>query len=183
MRKVLPMWRMCRLLDKNRHEWIPQIAQAKAYDKHKVFFERIAGTPQFEPALNQETYLELLHGEDFQGELKVYQNGLIYSYINEYILKDTSKPINISTETAHQSELSEARAVLRDCISHSPRFICRSPDNMIYLSYEGGSFAADWFGLVKEYTETLGPFKSNAIAVIIGLIPYVLTLALTHWPW
>lgn len=171
------MWRMCRLLDVHRHEWVPQIAQAKAYDKNKETLDRFAGTEHFDKALNQETYLEMIHGEDAFGDLKVYPSGLIMTYIRNYMWNGKNRIVNISTDKNHQAELGEANKVLRLCMNHVPPFIEKEKEgDRIFLTYRGEVFIADWFGLFKQYLEELGTVRVALGTFIIALLPYLVPL-------
>ncbi len=175
MKEVLPMWRMCRILKKNRAEWVVQNATAQAYDSEREMIEQYAGTPHFDSVLTQSSTLNLLHGSDHQGDLRVHPNGVLMTYIQDYIWKSPHELVNISTNTTYPKELVEAKAILRNCINHEPSFINQDGE-FIYLSSKGENFASDYFGLIKQYVIEMGLIWGFISGVIIALIPYLITI-------
>ena len=173
MKEVLPMWRMCRIIKKHRAEWVTQRTYAQVIDSEKDLIKKFSGTEHFDAVLNQAVTLRLLHGEDHQGDLKVYRNGVLYTYISNFVWKDPNQIVNISTDSRHQEELLEASAILRLCINHKPRFICRDRHNLLYLSGDGESFASDWYGLFKQYIIEMGPTWAIVSGVFIACLPYL----------
>lgn len=173
MKEIFSMWRMCRLLKKHRAEWVVQIAMSKAYDDGKELLKQVEGTPHLDAVLTQETTMHLLHDEEFQRDLKVNSNGLLHTYIQNYIWKEPKTHVNISTDKKYQIDLVDARSILRMCISHKPQFIKRN-GNLVWLSTEGESFAADWFGLSKQYLIEMGVVWTAISGLVVGLLPYVI---------
>jgi hypothetical protein len=180
MLEIRPMWRMCRLLKKNRATWNNNLVRSRVID-HDDLNNRFGGTEQYEPLVTQQTTIALMHDQQYQREPRALMNGLIHTYITTYCKKYKNRDaINISTDAEYAEEYTKTAAILQNCINHKPPFIVQT-GSQVYLTPDGENLSADYFGLFKYWILEIGTIWAVLVSIVGTLAAVYSHYIVTVW--
>jgi hypothetical protein len=173
MKEIWRMWRMVRLLAKNRFEFaLYSIKTQAAITSHKL----TGATGLGENEDNSVFQAEILRGVvQHHREPRVLRQTLCNEYVFTqwpYLKKRTLTNGGMGEEI-YQEKFLEAEAIINSCICHKPQFMKTEgsgTEQVVYLTIDGKKFAS-WEGSLRAFRpliEELTAWKQLLIGTGIG---------------